>query len=140
MLICRSVNSRFPSGILHHPFFCGFVWFTTVRQTIFTGATVYYTHFLLIVNSKNVITYKGLLSISGGDGYEHLSTHLLFDCGGNSQLCESRQAPQCNSASEMIFSTFFASFKKISPSWVISTDRVVRLNNCAFNSSSKEWI
>ena len=32
----------------------------------------------------------------------------------------------------IIFSTFFASFKKISPSWVISTDRVVRLNTNLF--------
>lgn len=65
MLICRSVSRRFPSDISNPPFFHGFVWFPIVRQTIFTGAIVYYTHFLLIVNSKNVITYKGLLSIGG---------------------------------------------------------------------------
>lgn len=57
-LICRSVNRRFPSGISHSPFFFRFVCFLTVRQTTVTDATAYYTHFLLIVNSKYVITYK----------------------------------------------------------------------------------
>lgn len=47
-------------------FFCGFVWVPTVRQTILVAATVHYTHFLLNVNSKNVIIYKGFLSIGGG--------------------------------------------------------------------------
>ncbi len=46
--------------------FCGFVWVPTVRQTIFIAATVHYTHFLLNVNSKNVIIYKGFLSIGRG--------------------------------------------------------------------------